>query len=151
MRPDDPLFRDEAHARAVLETARWPSGPACPHCGAVERIARIEGQSHRAGLLYCNGCKRQFTVTVGTACHGSKVPLTKWLLASHVLAGDPQAPISRLQRLLGVTYKTAWLMARRIRSDSGDLYLRAARQAEQARRAGGALILDSDLEDHSNS
>jgi transposase-like protein len=147
MRLDDPLFHDEQRARAALEAARWPHGPSCVHCAADTRIARLDGRSHRAGLFYCNECKRQFTVTVGTACHGSKVPLTKWLLAGHLLGTDAQTPISKLQRMLGVTYKTAWLMARRLRSDGDDLYLRAARLADQARRLPAAPMLESERQD----
>ena len=133
MRLEDPLFTSEIRARAALEKARWPGGPVCPHCSAEERIARIDGQSHRDGLLYCNSCKRQFTVTVGTVFQGSKIPLTKWLLAIHLLATRTQLSVSELQRLLGVTYKTAWLMARRLRKGTGEAYLDDAVLAEASR------------------
>jgi transposase-like protein len=133
MRLEDPLFTSEIRARAALEKARWPNGPVCPHCSAEERIARIEGQSHRDGLLYCNSCKRQFTVTVGTVFQGSKIPLTKWLLAIHLMASRAQMSVSELQRLLGVTYKTAWLMARRLRKGAGETYLEAEVLAEANR------------------
>ena len=138
MRLEDPLFTSEIRARAALEKARWPNGPVCPHCSAEERIARIEGQSHRDGLLYCNSCKRQFTVTVGTVFQGSKIPLTKWLLAIHLMASRAQMSVSELQRLLGVTYKTAWLMARRLRKGTGETYLEAETLAEASRAVASA-------------
>src|SRR3972149_6183242 len=113
-----PIFKDETKAREALEAARWPDGPVCPHCGGVDHIAKIEGdkQTHRAGLYYCNDCKGQFTVTVGTVFERSKVPLTKWWLATHLMGASKKGVSAhQLHRMLGVTYKTAWFMAHRIR------------------------------------
>jgi|SRR5258707_12787479 transposase-like protein len=79
----DPMFHDEDKAREALEAVRWPDDPVCPHCGNSdqEKLAKVEGKkhSHRAGLYYCNECKGQFTVTVGSVFERSKVPLTKWV------------------------------------------------------------------------
>src|SRR5438067_2139157 len=81
-----PIFNNEEEARAALEAVRWPNGAVCPHCGTTgDDVARVEGKSHRPGLFYCNGCKGQFTVTVGTVFERSKIPLTKWWLAAHML------------------------------------------------------------------
>jgi transposase-like protein len=85
-------------------------------------IAKVEGvkQSHRPGLYYCNGCKGQFTVTVGTVFERSKIPLTKWWLATHLMCSSKKGVSShQLHRLLGVTYKTAWFMSHRIRHAMG--------------------------------
>jgi transposase-like protein len=114
----DPIFTDENAAREALEAVRWPDGPVCPHCGSVERIALVGGekQSHRPGLYYCNECKGQFTVTVGTVFERSKIPLTKWWLATYLLGSSKKGMSShQLHRMLGVTYKTAWFMTMRIR------------------------------------
>jgi transposase-like protein len=113
-----PIYNDENAARAHLESLRWPNGPVCPHCGSVENIAKVEGtkKSHRAGLYYCNACKGQFTVTVGTVFERSHVPLHKWVLAYHLLCSSKKGISShQLHRMLGVTYKTAWFMSHRIR------------------------------------
>jgi transposase-like protein len=114
----NPIFTDEDAAREALEACRWPNGPVCPHCGAFDRLVLIGGEkhSHRPGLYYCNGCKGQFTVTVGSVFERSKVPLTKWWLATFLL-GSSKKGISthQLHRMLGVTYKTAWFMTMRIR------------------------------------
>lgn len=118
-----PIFTDENAARAALESVRWPNGPVCVHCGATENIARVEGtkKSHRAGLLYCNDCKGQFTVTVGTVFERSKIPLTKWWLATHLLCASKKGISShQIHRTLGVTYKTAWFMTHRIREAMKD-------------------------------
>jgi transposase-like protein len=122
----DPIFQDENKAREALEAVRWPDGPICPHCGNsdADRIAKIEGkkQSHRPGLLYCNECKGQFTVTVGTVFERSKVPLTKWWMAAHLFnQGKNGASAHEMHRQLGVTYKTAWFMMHRLREAMADL------------------------------
>jgi transposase-like protein len=112
----NPIFNDEDKAREALEAVRWPNGPYCPHCAATDRIAKVEGKSARPGLYYCNHCKGQFTVTVGTAFERSKIPLTKWWLATFLLCSSKKGMSShQLHRTLGVTYKTAWFMTHRIR------------------------------------
>jgi transposase-like protein len=119
----DPMFTDENVARKALETVRWPTGPVCPHCGGIEQIVRVEGekQSHRPGLLYCNDCKGQFTVTVGTVFERSKIPLTKWWMATFMLCSSKKGVSShQIHRTLGVTYKTAWFMTHRIREAMKD-------------------------------
>src|SRR3984957_18956336 len=119
----DPMFTDETAARETLEAVRWPNGPVCVHCGATEHVVRIEGkkQSHRPGLLYCNDCKGQFTVTVGTVFERSKIPLHKWWLATHLLSSSKKGMSShQIHRTLGVTYKTAWFMTHRIREAMKD-------------------------------
>jgi transposase-like protein len=99
---------------------RWPDGPICPHCGNSdpEKIAKIEGEkrTHRPGLYYCNECKDQFTVTVGTVFERSKIPLTRWWMAAHIFnSGKNGVSAHEIHRSLGVTYKTAWFMMHRLR------------------------------------
>lgn len=118
----NPIFTDLDKAREALEAVRWPTGPFCPHCGSVDRIAKVEGEKHRPGLFYCNECKGQFTVTVGTIFERSKIPLTKWWLAVHLLSSSKKGMSShQLHRMLGVTYKTAWFMSHRIREAMHDM------------------------------
>src|SRR5262245_11046771 len=115
-----PIFTDEDAARAALESVRWPDGPICPHCGNVEAgtIAKVEGtkRSHRPGMYYCNACKDQFTVTVGTVFERSKIPLSKWWIATYLMNASKKGySAHQLHRTIGVTYKTAWFMMHRIR------------------------------------
>lgn len=120
----DPMFHDEAKAREALEAVRWPDGPVCPHCGNSnsDLIAKVQGKSHRPGLYYCNECKGQFTVTVGTVFERSKVPLTKWWIAAHMMnMGKNGCSAHEIHRQLGVTYKTAWFMMHRLREAMTDL------------------------------
>ena len=107
-------FKDENAARKHLEALNWPDGPICPHCEVLGRSSRIEGG--RAGLMFCNACRKQYTVTVGTVFERSKVPLHTWLYATHLLCSSKKGISShQMARMLGVTYKTAWFMAHRIR------------------------------------
>lgn len=107
-------FTSEEAARKHLEAIRWPSGPVCPHCGTVGEASRIQGG--RKGLMFCNACREQFTVTVGTVFERSKIPLHTWLYANHLLCSSKKGMSAhQLHRTLGVTYKTAWFMAHRIR------------------------------------
>lgn len=113
-----PIFTDEAKARAHLEAQRWADGRYCPHCGEADeaKTPLVGGKKHRPGLYYCNSCKTTFTVTVGSVFERSKVPLTKWLLAFYLMSSSKKGMSAhQLHRTLGVTYKTAWFMAHRVR------------------------------------
>lgn len=111
----NPIYHDEDKARAHMEAQLWPDGPICPHCGSINATA-MHGKAHRKGLYQCNDCREQFSVTVGTVFERSKIPLNKWVLATHLMAASKKGMSAKqLQRMLGVTYRTAWFMAHRIR------------------------------------
>jgi transposase-like protein len=111
-----PAFTNEIAAREAIEAILWPHGPVCPRCGSLDRIGKVDGKSARPGLYYCGECKRQFTVTVGTIFERSKVPLSKWWLAIHLMASSKKGVSAhQLHRLLGVSYPTAWFLEHRIR------------------------------------
>lgn len=117
----NPIFTDKDKAREHLEALNWPDGPVCPHCGECENVTRMQGKSHRAGLIQCNSCGKNFTVTVGTVFERSKVPLNKWLLATMLLTSSKKGMSAhQIHRMLGVTYKTAWFMCHRIREAMKD-------------------------------
>jgi transposase-like protein len=114
----NPAFTNDNKAREALEAIRWPDGPFCPHCGNSDqdKIAKGQGSAHRPGLFYCAECNGQFTVTVGTVMERSKIPLSKWLLAMHLMGASKKGVSAlQLQRMLGVTYKSAWFLCHRIR------------------------------------
>ncbi|HEY2007610.1 MAG TPA: IS1595 family transposase [Rhizomicrobium sp.] len=109
-------FTDAEAARKYLETIFWPDGAICAHCGAVGKATLLKGKSTRAGVYWCNACKKPFTVTVGTIFESSKVPLNSWLYVNHLLCNSrKRISVRRLARIAGVTYKTAWFMAHHIR------------------------------------
>jgi transposase-like protein len=134
------IFNDENRAREALEAVRWPDGPVCPHCGATgDDVAKVEGKkrSHRPGLHYCNACEGTFTVTVGTVFERSKIPLSKWWLAVHLLNSSKKGfSAHQLHRTLKVTYKTAWFMMHRIRE--------AMRQGGLAPMGGANKVVEID-------
>jgi transposase-like protein len=114
----DPIFHNEAKAAfAHIEaTAAGPmvSRVTCPHCGS-DRIRRMEGKT-QAGMFLCNDCRDKFTVRTGTVMERSHVPLHKWLLATHLMAASKKGMSAKqMERMLGVTYKTAWFLCHRIR------------------------------------
>ena len=110
------IYTDENAAREHLEAIQWPNGPVCPHCGAINEATLLAGKSTRPGLYKCRPCQKPFSVTVGTVFERSKIPLSKWLLATELLTSSKKGISShQLHRMLGVTYKTAWFMAHRIR------------------------------------
>jgi transposase-like protein len=128
-------YHDEDSARAFLEAQRWPDGKAgCPHCGEIGRAYRlppIAGKPNKAGVINyrkglwkCGACRKQFTVTVGTIFEDSHIPLNKWLMAFHLLCSSKKGMSAhQLHRMLGVTYKSAWFMAHRIRYAMAQLNL----------------------------
>src|SRR5262245_17179850 len=120
----DKIYNDEDAARAHLEKQLWPNGPVCPHCGSFNNTA-LHGKAHRKGLYQCNEpeCREQFSVTVGTVFERSKVPLHKWVLAAQLMGASKKGMSSKqIQRMLGVTYQTAWFMTMRLREAMRDKY-----------------------------
>lgn len=122
-----PRFTDENAAREHLESLRWPVGPYCPHCGSfnAKRLPAQRGRKTKAhpdgalrqGVIQCNDCREQYTVTVGTLFESSKIPLHKWVLATFLLCSSKRGMSGhQLARMLGVTQKTAWFMSHRIRA-----------------------------------
>jgi transposase-like protein len=112
----DPIYSDKDKAREHLEALHWPEGPVCPRCGEMDRVKRLAGKSTRPGVIMCNPCRRPFTVTVGTIFEDSKIPLNKWLMGFRLMAGSKKGVSAhQLHRSLGITYKSAWFMAHRIR------------------------------------
>lgn len=113
---DKARFNDDEAARKYLEAIRWPTGHVCPHCGGFERISKLKGKTQRPGLYFCGDCREQFTVTVGTVFERSKIPLHKWVMATHLICASKKGISShQLHRQLDITYKTAWFMTHRIR------------------------------------
>src|SRR5260370_15882736 len=118
------IFRDETAARRALEDLRWPEGYRCLSLGCDSReVEKIGGkkQSHRAGLLRCKSCRRQFTVTVGTVFQRSKVPLTKWIQVIHLEDTPSDVDTSwRMAQATGLTFKTIEKMRARIYAAVGN-------------------------------
>jgi transposase-like protein len=129
----NPIFADENQAREHLESLLWPSGPVCPRCGVTgEGVNKLPvGRSKASkkhpegkpvyGQHYCNACRRTFTVTNGTVMERSHIPLTAWVAAFHLYAASKKGfSAHQLHRSLGLTYKSAWFLAMRVREAMGE-------------------------------
>ncbi len=118
----NPIFTDLEAARAHFEAIRWPIGPYCPYCGVIDRVAPLGGESMGPGWYHCKDCRRKFTAAVGTIYERSHIPMTKWLLATHLMCASKKGiSAHQLGRMLGMPYKTAWFMAHRIREGMREL------------------------------
>lgn len=132
-----PHFHNEKAAYAYVEARVWPNGPICPHCGGFERIGAMKGKSTRIGAYKCYQCRKPFTVKVGTIFEASHVPMRYWLQAMFLIASSKKGiSANQLHRTLGVTLKTAWFMAHRIRE--------AMRDGDLAPFGPGGGIVESD-------
>ena len=111
------MFPDETSARAFFETARWPDGVVCPHCGSHERSVWLK----RWEKWQCNDCRKQFTVKVNTPMHRSHIDLHRWLLGMFLIMSSSKGiTVWKLAEHLGLSYKAAWHMSHRIRAMMGD-------------------------------
>lgn len=110
----------EDEARNILEEIRWNGTPVCPHCNS-DKAYKLTPKgdtktSARKGVYKCSSCRKQFTVTVGTVFEGSRIKIADWLMAVYMMCSSKKGVSAhQLHRTLGVTYKTAWFMAHRIR------------------------------------
>ena len=110
-------FPDEESCAAFLFKWRWPDGFVCPGCGG----RRAVGLKSRPRLHECLDCGRQTSVTAGTTMHRSKLPLTAWFWAAHLMTTHSNGMSARqLEDQLGVTYKTAWLLTQKLRRSMVD-------------------------------
>jgi transposase-like protein len=110
----EPHFQTDEAARAFIEGIRWQNGPVCPHCRETTRRYRTK----KEGRWRCGNpaCRKDYTVTTRTVMESSHIGLHKWLMAFYLLSASKKGMSAhQLMRSLGVTYKSAWFMAHRIR------------------------------------
>jgi len=100
-------------AEAWFISQRWPNGVACPDCGSLN-IATVP--SRKPQPFRCRDCRKCFSVKTGTVLHSSNIPLNKWGIAFYLYMTNLKGVSSmKLHRDLGITQKSAWHMAHRIR------------------------------------
>lgn len=107
------LFPDDASAEKWFADNRWPDGVCCPACGScnVQERASRKPQPYR-----CRDCRKDFSVRTGTLMQGSNLGFQKWALAIHLMNTNIKGVSSmRLHREIGITQKSAWHLAHRIR------------------------------------
>ncbi len=111
-------FATEQQCIEHLVNMRWPHGVKCVYCKS-DWVARYDthGKTGKFRRVYeCGDCHKQFTAQSGTLFHDSHLPLQKWFVAIALICESKKGmSANQLARSLGVTYKTAWYLAHRIR------------------------------------
>ena len=126
------LYGSDEKCEAALVESRWPAGFACSACGCAQ-----SSLFRREGRLYfqCTGCRHQCSVISGTIFEATKLPLTRWFLAMHLLTQSKNNVAAlELKRHLGVCYKTAWLMKHKL--------MEVMRVREEGRQLEGRVEID---------
>jgi transposase-like protein len=110
-------FADTDRAFDYAKWLRWPDGKViCPRC-ASDSNSFVKTRR----LWFCNGCKKQFTVKVGTIFEDSPMGLDKWMTAVWMICNCKNGISSyEIHRALGITQKSAWFMLHRIREAMKD-------------------------------
>jgi transposase-like protein len=125
-------YGTDAKCYRALYRSRWPQGFRCPKCSK-----RPRSRFRRAGRVYyqCRACRHQTTLTSGTIFEGTRLPLTTWFLAMHLLTSN-KTNISALalMRHLGVCYDTAWKLKHNI--------MQAMTEREETRQLSGFVQVD---------
>ena len=124
-------FDTEQKCIEHLAKVRWNGEPTCPHC-VSKRVGELKGKSKR---YKCYGCRKKFSVRVGTIFQDSKLPLRKWFIAIFIFSAHKRGISShQLARDLSITQKTAWFVLHRIReiyrADDGVNYIKKFRATE---------------------
>ena len=106
-------FGEPEQAEAWFVAQRWPNGATCPHCQSADIQERA---SRKPQPYHCRSCRKTFSVKTGTLLQNSKLPLSKWAIAFYLYSTNLKGVSSmKLHRDLGITQKSAWYMAHRIR------------------------------------
>lgn len=111
---ESPVITDTQELDIVkfFEEKRWGQAPQCPYCGS-ERLSK-----RRKDLRFkCLKCKRSGSVTVNSALHDTRLPLSLWLKAFTMTSDAGKVPASqKLQKELNISYKSAVRMHTKIES-----------------------------------
>ena len=112
------MFPDNETAERWFEAVRWPDGVACPKCGSYGVHAR---PSRRPQPYHCPHCRKYFSVKTDSLMHSSPLGYQTWVIAIYLLATNIKGVSSmKLHRELGITQKSAWHLAHRIRENFQD-------------------------------
>lgn len=111
--------QDEKAAVEFMERQRWGDSAACPRCGDMDVYQlrdRKTGERNKRFLWDCRGCRRQFTVRIGTVFEDSRIPLKYWCFAFWSACSSKKGVSAlQIQRETGLSYKSALFLMHRIR------------------------------------
>ena len=107
-------FSDFENCRAFMVDLRWPDGVVkCPRCGS-EKVTWLANA--RVWKCYAKHQSPTFTLKTGTIFEDSPIGLEKWLPAMWLIVNCKNGISSyEIGRDLGISQKSAWHMAHRIR------------------------------------
>ena len=126
------MFPDEQAARDWFEAARWQNGRVCGKCGSAETR---EVKNAKPMPYWCSDCRSYFSVKTGTVMQSSNLPLRKWAIAIYQMTTSLKGVSSmKLHRDLGISQKSAWHMAHRIREamSAGDPLFGGSVEADES-------------------
>jgi transposase-like protein len=125
-------YGSEEQCEEALAASRWQDGFVCPACGAAAFCAFRRG---KLPYRQCSSCRYQCSVIVGTIFESTKLPLTRWFLAMHLLTqAKNNVSALELMRHLGVSYPTAWLVKHKL--------MEVMRLREDTRQLTGRVEMD---------
>jgi transposase-like protein len=105
-------YNTQAKCLALLEEIRWGKTVTCPYCDS----SKTRPVKSEAGRHSCKSCKRTFSVLIDTIFEGTRLPLPKWFMViGSILNAKGGISAKELQRNYGLTYKTAYYTAMRVR------------------------------------
>ena len=106
-------FPDDATAEKWFAQQRWHGEEHCPHCGSLNVQT---GAKHKTMPYRCRDCRKRFSVRTGTAMESSNLGFQTWAVAVYLLTTSIKGVSSmKLHRDLGITQKSAWHLAHRLR------------------------------------
>lgn len=115
---------DERAAVEFMERKRWGDAPACPRCGDLDVYQMRDRKTGERGARFlwrCRGCKQQFTVRIGTVFEDSRIPLRHWCYAFWAACASKKGVSAKqIQRMTGLSYKSALFLMHRIRFAMSD-------------------------------
>ena len=125
-------YGTESQCESALLATRWPNGFHCPHCQETRHSTHLRSGKK---LYQCYRCRRQTSLIAGTIFESTKLPLTIWFLAMHLLTqAKNNVSALELSRHLGVSYNSAWLIKHKL--------LQVMEEREQNRELHGRVEID---------
>ncbi len=102
-------FPDDDCYKKYLLNLRWNRYVICPFCGSFKNTKL--GSTCR---FHCNVCNTNYSLTINTVMHDTKLELRKWLITLHLYLNDEKLSYRRLSKLIKVNKNTAYRMINKL-------------------------------------
>jgi hypothetical protein len=105
-------FPNEDVCLEEIKKLRYPGGVFCTKCQKITKYYKISDRT----AYSCEFCRTQIYPLAGTIFEKTSTPLRMWFYAMYIMTQTRSGTSAKqLQRMLGVTYKTAWRMFKQMR------------------------------------